>query len=168
MNVSKSPCHVIISGTATCQCHFRDINSVRGTLRLLFLFQVAVMGSRLSRPSDSSPISSTPHLPFDIYLEVLSHLGASSAEDRKTLLALSLCCRTLRDASQKILFSNIRCDHPGPATNPDNLTRTLKFHSKFLRAIVESPDRLAPYVVSYSQHALGLDPKLRPTGANSV
>lgn len=123
------------------------------------LFQL--MGSRISRPStDSSPIAGPPHLPFDIYLEVLSHLGTSSAEDRQTLLAVALCCRALRGASQRNLFSSIHCDNP--ASDTPNLA--LKVHSKFLRAVGDSPDRLALYVLSYSQHELALDPKLRSTG----
>lgn len=120
------------------------------------------MGSWISRTSDSSSRSQRPRLPFDIYLEVLNHLRISTVEDRKTLLALALCCRTLRGASQRILFSSMHYGHLG--IDPDRVVHVLKVHSKFLRAVVDSPNRLALYVLSYSQHLLALDPKLHAQG----
>ena len=44
-------------------------------------------------------------------------------------------------------------------SDPYNLA--LSAHLKFLRAVGDSPNRLALYVLSYAQHALALDPKLR-------
>jgi hypothetical protein len=120
------------------------------------------MGSRISRPSSSSPTSGPPHLPFDIYVEVLDHLRPSLAEDRKTLRALALCCRTLRGASQRVLFSSMR--YGLLDINSNRIVHIIKVHSKFLRAIADSPDRLALYVLSYSQQSLALDPKLYAQG----
>ncbi|KAF5328102.1 hypothetical protein D9619_013613 [Psilocybe cf. subviscida] len=119
------------------------------------------MGSRVSRLSDPSSISGPPRLPFEIFLEVLSHLRTSLVEDRKTLLALALCCRALRDASQKNLFNSML---DGCLTfDSIRLARNLKVHSKFLGAIMGSPNRLALFVLSYTQQRLALDPKLYST-----
>lgn len=112
--------------------------------------------------SNSSSISGPPRLPFDIFLEVLGHLRISLGEDRKTLLALALSCRDLRNASQRVLFSSMCCN--GPTTDFNRTVCTLNVHSKFLRVIVDSPNRLALYVRSYSKNALALDPNLSTTG----
>lgn len=120
------------------------------------------MGSRLSILLRSPPISGPPLLPFDIFWEILSHLHISLAEDRKIILALALCCRALREASQRVLFSRMHYGYL--EVTPDHLVRNIKVHSKFLRAIINSPNRLALFVCSYSQHRLALDPKFRSAG----
>ncbi|KAF5329493.1 hypothetical protein D9619_009503 [Psilocybe cf. subviscida] len=123
------------------------------------------MGCAPSRPSASSPVSvppdpGPPDLPLDIYSEVLGHLSPSLSEDRKTLRALALCCRALRGESQRILFRSLHRDANEIVMNPMGQARALDTHIKFLHAVEASPGRLARYVVSYAQRALGLDPAL--------
>lgn len=125
------------------------------------------MGSRISRPSEPFSIFSSPHLPVDIYLDIVNHLQTSLEEDRKALLSLALSCRALRDASQRVLFRNMRYGYR-QTTDADRRNLTLKIHAKFLRAIVGSPDRLALYVFSYAQNGLALQPKSRSIGTLPV
>ncbi|KAF5328080.1 hypothetical protein D9619_013644 [Psilocybe cf. subviscida] len=112
------------------------------------------MGSRLSTPSHSSSTSITgaPHLPHDIHFEIISHL--SPDRDRQTLLSAALCCNALCHASQRILFHSMRVSW----MDFNDTYRILSAHIKFLQTIVNSPDRLALFVQSYSQVSLALEP----------
>lgn len=120
------------------------------------------MGPWTSRPTTSSIAFTSPNLPFDIYVEVFGYLRPSLVEDRKALLALCLSSTDLREAGQRVLFRKMHCGLL--SFDPDRPARVIRTHSKFLSAIINSPDRLALFVTSYAQQRLALDPTLRSIG----
>ncbi|KAF5329616.1 hypothetical protein D9619_009246 [Psilocybe cf. subviscida] len=128
---------------------------ITGSLLYATISSFLTIRSRLSqlttpKPSSETIITGPPHLPIDVLLEIISHLSPN--RDRSVLVSAALCCSALRNPCQRILFNSMRLGRG----DFDEAMKLIDTHIYFLRSLVDSPDRLALYVRSYSQVGLGM------------
>ena len=99
----------------------------------------------------------TPHIPNELYSEIVGHLF--HPDHRLTLVSLALVNTTWRHESQRMLFRSPGADWL--CTRELAHDMKAQAHKQFLEIVLEQPTRLGAYVYSYEQESVAVDPAER-------
>lgn len=92
---------------------------------------------------------STLNLPPELYRDITENL--CNVSDRPTLVSLALVDTAWRQESQRVLFRTVYDGGYQIPRDPNHERKHRETHIQFLRAILNHPKCLGPYVRSYAQ-----------------
>lgn len=122
-----------------------------------------MIGDNPTTTAINYPSREVAELPNELHQEIVAHMDPK--RDRRTLLNLALCSHSFRTESQRLLFMNTALVHDFHKYDRGPLP--VRVHTKFLRAIIKSQERLALYVQWYIQHSVALESTCKRVGGES-